>query len=108
MRAGLQHLITDVRIFDGRHAELKSGHVLVEGELISKISSSPIKAPEGATVIEKVLTFEDAHNADEIFLSGNMNKVTPVTEFDGTNYQVGPVTRRVREMYWDWAASETA
>ena len=65
-------------------------------------------AADGSTVTEKVLTFDDVRDADEVFLSGNMNKVTPVTEFDGTHYQVGPVTRRVREMYWDWAASETA
>ena len=38
-------------------------------------------------------------------MSGNLNKVTPVVEFDGTNYQVGPVTGRVRELYWDWAGS---
>lgn len=63
-------------------------------------------AADGTPVIEKVLTFDDARDADEIFLSGNMNKVTPVTEFDGTHYQIGPVTRRVREMYWDWAMSE--
>lgn len=61
---------------------------------------------DGTEVHETVLTFDDVRNADEVFLSGNMNKVTPVTEFDGTNYQVGPVTRRVREMYWDWAMSE--
>ena len=51
-------------------------------------------------------SFEDFEAADEVFLSGNMSKVTPVTEFDGTHYQVGPVTRRVREMYWDWALSQ--
>ncbi|WP_413720487.1 branched-chain amino acid aminotransferase [Silicimonas sp. MF1-12-2] len=65
-------------------------------------------AREGMTVHESVLTFTDFENADEVFMSGNMSKVTPVTEFDGTNYQVGPVTRRVREMYWDWALSEKA
>ena len=61
---------------------------------------------DGAKVHETVLTFDDVRDADEVFLSGNMNKVTPVTEFDGTNFQIGPVTRRVREMYWDWALSE--
>ena len=60
---------------------------------------------DGMEVLETVMSFEDFHAADEIFLSGNMNKVTPVTAFDDTRYQVGPVTRRVREMYWDWAAS---
>ena len=55
-------------------------------------------------VHETTLSFEDFHSADEVFLTGNMAKVTPVTAFDDTSYQVGPVTRRVREMYWDWAA----
>lgn len=59
----------------------------------------------GIMVHETVLGFDDFHGADEVFLSGNMAKVTPVTAFDETRYQVGPVTRRVREMYWDWAAS---
>lgn len=60
---------------------------------------------DGTQVHETVLSFEDFEGADEVFMSGNMSKVTPVTAFDDTNYQVGPVTRRVREMYWDWAAS---
>ncbi|MCP3971033.1 MAG: branched-chain amino acid aminotransferase [Rhodobacteraceae bacterium] len=60
---------------------------------------------DGTQVHETVLTFDDFRAADEVFMSGNMMKVTPVTEFDGTHYQVGPVTRRVRELYWDWALS---
>jgi branched-chain amino acid aminotransferase len=64
-------------------------------------------AGDGTPVRETVLSFEDFESADEIFMSGNMSKVTPVTAFDDVNYQVGPVTRRVREMYWDWARSET-
>ena len=61
---------------------------------------------DGLKVHETVLSFADFEHADEVFMSGNMSKVTPVTAFDDTNYQVGPITRRVREMYWDWAASE--
>lgn len=60
---------------------------------------------DGIVVHEKVMGFDEFHDADEIFLSGNMAKVTPVTGFDDTHYQIGPMTRRVREMYWDWAAS---
>jgi branched-chain amino acid aminotransferase len=60
----------------------------------------------GVEVQEAVLTFDDFHAADEVFLSGNMMKVTPVTAFDDTSYQNGPITRQVREMYWDWALSE--
>ncbi|MEO0866286.1 MAG: aminotransferase class IV, partial [Pseudomonadota bacterium] len=60
---------------------------------------------DGMEVVETVLTFDDFEAADEVFLSGNMMKVTPVTAFEDTSYQMGPVTRRVREMYWDWAAT---
>ncbi|SEK66383.1 branched-chain amino acid aminotransferase [Roseovarius nanhaiticus] len=60
---------------------------------------------DGITVHETVLSFDDFHGADEVFLTGNMAKVTPVTAFDDTSYQIGPVTRRARELYWDWAAS---
>ncbi|MEL6806595.1 MAG: branched-chain amino acid aminotransferase [Pseudomonadota bacterium] len=60
---------------------------------------------DGMEVHETVLGFADFEDADEVFLSGNMMKVTPVTAFEDSQYQVGPVTRRVREMYWDWAAS---
>lgn len=60
---------------------------------------------EGMVVHESVLGFEDFEAADEVFLSGNMSKVTPVTAFDDRHYQVGPVTRAVRDMYWDWAAT---
>ena len=60
---------------------------------------------DGMKVHQTVLSFADFEAADEVFLSGNMNTVTPVPAFDDTRYQPGPVTRRVREMYWDWAAS---
>ncbi len=57
---------------------------------------------------EAVLTFDDFRTADEIFLSGNMAKVTPVAAFDDRTFDTGPngnpVTRRVRDLYWDWAA----
>lgn len=56
-------------------------------------------------VIETVLNYADFHDADEVFMSGNMSKVTPVTQFDGTHYQVGPITQKVRQLYWDWAAT---
>lgn len=60
----------------------------------------------GYKVVEKVLSFKDFHDADEVFASGNMMKVTPVSAFDETNYQIGPITKKARDMYWDWALSE--
>jgi branched-chain amino acid aminotransferase len=52
-----------------------------------------------------VLSFDDVRAADEVFLSGNFSKVMPVTRFDDVHYQVGPVTRAARSLYWDWSAS---
>lgn len=60
---------------------------------------------DGVTVTEAVLTMDDFRQADEVFMTGNLNKVTPVLEFDGTHYQHGPITKRARTLYWDWAAS---
>lgn len=59
---------------------------------------------DGVEVIEAVLTFEDAHAADEVFLSGNFAKVTSVKAFDGTEYKSRQMTERARRLYWDWAA----
>ncbi len=62
----------------------------------------------GIEVVETVLTFEDFRQADEAFMTGNLNKVTPVTEFDGTHYQHGPIAKKARDLYWDWANSDAA
>ena len=60
---------------------------------------------DGIKVHERVLSFDDFRAADEVFLTGNMTKITPVTAFDDRQYQVGPITRRARALYWDWARS---
>jgi len=60
----------------------------------------------GIKVFERVLSFSDFLLADEVFMSGNMMKVTPVSAFEDRSYQIGPITKQVKEMYWDWALSE--
>ena len=59
----------------------------------------------GIKVHEIVLTYADFESADEIFMSGNMNKVTAVTAFEDFQFQIGSVTKKVRDLYWDWAMS---
>ena len=102
----------------GNVAETATANVFMvrDGEVFTPIANGTFLAgitrarhmanlrAEGVTVHETVLTFADFEAADEVFLSGNMMKVTPVTAFDDTRYQVGPVTRKLRELYWDWAA----
>ncbi|MBK0400465.1 branched-chain amino acid aminotransferase [Limibaculum sp. M0105] len=58
---------------------------------------------DGVTVTEKTLTLDDFQAADEIFSTGNANKVLPVTRFEERDMQYGPMARRARELYWEYA-----
>ena len=60
---------------------------------------------DGYQVNECVLKFEYFSRADEVFLTGNMTKITPVSLFDDIKYEIGPVTKRARSLYFDWANS---
>ena len=60
---------------------------------------------DGYQVNECVLKFEDFSRADEVFLTGNMTKIAPVSLFDDIKYEIGPVTKRARSLYFDWANS---
>ncbi len=59
----------------------------------------------GKTVEECTLSFEDFADADEVFLTGNMTKVTPITKIEDREYPIGPVAQEARELYWRWAKS---
>jgi branched-chain amino acid aminotransferase len=103
----------------GNVAETASANVFMvkDGEVFTPIPNGTFLAgitrarhikhmkENGIKVHETVLSFQDFHDADEIFLSGNMMKVTPVTAFDDSQYEIGKITNQVREMYWDWATS---
>ncbi len=60
---------------------------------------------DGVEVVEKVITFDEVHAADEVFLTGHFNKVTRVTRFDDTHYKSHKMADKARSIYWDWAAS---
>ncbi|PJK31011.1 branched-chain amino acid aminotransferase [Minwuia thermotolerans] len=60
----------------------------------------------GFEVLETTLTHEDLMAADEIFSTGNYGKVTPMVRYEDRELQPGPVARRAREAYFDWAATE--
>lgn len=57
----------------------------------------------GIETHEVTLTLDDVREADEVFTTGNANKVMPVIRFDEREYDYGPVTRRARELYWEFA-----
>ncbi len=62
----------------------------------------------GAQVVETTLRYSDFQSADEIFSSGNYSKVSPVNRIDERILQPGPVYRKARELYWQFAHASTA
>ena len=62
----------------------------------------------GVTVIEKTLTYRDFETADEIFSSGNYSKVVPVTRIGERLLEFGPLYKRARELYWEFAHGRPA
>lgn len=58
----------------------------------------------GIETVETVLTVKDLMTADEIFSTGNYGKVMPLTRFEDRELESGPVYRRARELYFEFAA----
>jgi len=58
---------------------------------------------DGRKVVESTLTVADFGAADEIFLTGNAQKITVVTRFRDRELGTGPVAARARALYWDFA-----
>jgi branched-chain amino acid aminotransferase len=57
----------------------------------------------GIPVEERSLRLQDFHEADEVFSTGNHSKVVPVTRVDDRDLQAGPIAKRARALYMDWA-----
>ena len=58
---------------------------------------------DGKNVVERIVKPHELADADEIFSSGNYGKVQPVNRFEERHMQPGPVYRRARQLYWDYA-----
>lgn len=61
---------------------------------------------DGVEVVERSIPFEDVADADEIFSTGNLDKILPATRIGERSLQPGPVTKRARTLYFDWAKSQ--
>jgi len=59
----------------------------------------------GIEVVEAVLDYADFETADEIFSTGNASKVLPITRIGERSLQPGPLYRKARELYWEFAHS---
>ncbi len=106
-----------VRDVTGNIAELANSNVFLgkDGALFTPIANGTFLAgitrkrviglmrDAGVTVVESVLRYEDFQAADEIFATGNASKVLPVTRIDDRSLQPGPLYRKARELYWEFA-----
>jgi branched-chain amino acid aminotransferase len=73
---------------------------------ITKQRVAELLVADGIDVLETTLTVEDFAAADEIFSTGNYGKVLPIVRFEDRELQPGPVYRRARELYFDYAAGQ--
>lgn len=72
---------------------------------ITRARTIGLLADYGFRTTEKALTMRDFMEADEIFSTGNHSKVVPVTRIENRDLQPGPIARKARELYWEFAHS---
>jgi branched-chain amino acid aminotransferase len=76
------------------------------GTFLSGITRSRIiklLGEAGIEVRERTLSVQDFLDADEVFSTGNHSKVVPITRVEDRHLQAGPVAKKARQLYWDWA-----
>jgi branched-chain amino acid aminotransferase len=57
----------------------------------------------GVTVMEGTLRYQDLEGANELFSSGNYSKLVPITRVGDRPLQPGPLFRKARRLYWEFA-----
>ena len=57
----------------------------------------------GVDVREATLPYSALQTADELWSCGNYGKVLPITRIDERRLEPGPLYRRARELYWEFA-----
>jgi branched-chain amino acid aminotransferase len=93
---------------------VRDGHVATpaaNGSFLSGITRSrtiSLLGGYGFRTSERTLSVQDFLEADEIFSTGNHSKIVPVTRIEDRDLQPGPVAKRARDLYWEWAHSTSA
>jgi branched-chain amino acid aminotransferase len=72
---------------------------------ITRARTIGLLADYGFRTVERSLTMRDFMEADEIFSTGNHSKVVPVTRIENRDLQPGPIAKKARELYWEFAHS---
>lgn len=88
---------------------VKDGEVVTpipNGSLLNGITRQRIIAllrEAGHTVVERSVQPGELLEADEILSTGNYAKVQPIIRYESRDLQPGPVYRKARELYFEWA-----
>jgi branched-chain amino acid aminotransferase len=89
-------------IFIVRKGALATSRIIACPEGITRATVLEICATEKIPCTETDLTLEDVYHADEVFCTGTMGELAGVTQIDNEiigNGKVGPMTRRLTELY---------
>jgi len=72
---------------------------------ITRSRTMALLGEAGQPTVERALSVRDFLEADEIFSTGNHSKVVPVTRIEDRHLRPGPVGKKARDLYWEWAHS---
>lgn len=72
---------------------------------ITRARAIALLREDGIEVVETSLSVADFAAAEEIFLTGNANKIVPVTRFESHDLPSTRIAARLRRLYWDFAHS---
>ena len=87
---------------DGEVITPAHNHTFLNGVTRQRVIS--LLAESGIDVCEREVKFADVIAADEVFSTGNLGKVLPVTRIEDNHFPIGPICLKAREAYFSFAA----
>jgi len=96
-------------VFIVRNAELATSRVVACPEGITRATVIEICAAKKIPCKETDLTLDDVYGADEMLCTGTMGELAAVTKVDNRvigDGRVGPITKRLSDLYTQRTASE--
>ncbi len=69
---------------------------------VTRLRVAELLRAAGTEVVEQTIDFDDVLAADEIFSTGNYQKVAPVVRVEDRDLQPGPLARKAYDLYLDY------
>ncbi|MGJ0508566.1 MAG: branched-chain amino acid aminotransferase [Methylocystis sp.] len=108
----MRDMLGNIAEFANSNALLAKGGVVYtpapNGSFLNGVTRQRVIAllrADGVSVVETTLGYTDFLEADEIFSTGNFQKVAPMSAIDDRSLEPGPLYKRARALYWDFAHS---